>query len=101
MKINSMKQERQFDLQKGVRNMNETVTIEKKVYDVMQKNNLDLMEKLDKAEVALGFYAYADVHNYHQDGGETARKVLKEIGNDNVSNVPVHESRQTARHIQS
>ena len=83
-----------FDLQKGVRNMNETVTIEKKVYDVMQKNNLDLMDKLEQTVEALRFYAYADIHKYYQDGGENARKCLKEIGNDNVSNVPVHESGQ-------
>ena len=33
--------------------MSETVTIEKKVYDVLQKNNLDLMEKLEKAKKTL------------------------------------------------
>lgn len=37
--------------------MSETVTIEKKVYDVLQKNNLDLMDKLEKAKEALRFYA--------------------------------------------
>lgn len=37
--------------------MSETVTIEKKVYDVLQKNNLTLMNKLEKATEALRFYA--------------------------------------------
>ena len=37
--------------------MNEKVTIEKKVFDVLQKNNLDLMEKLGKAKEVLRFYA--------------------------------------------
>ena len=31
--------------------MTETVTIEKKVFDVLQKNNLDLIEKLEKARL--------------------------------------------------
>ena len=52
---------------------------EKKVFDVLQKKNLDLMEKLQKATEALRFYAYADVHKYHQDNGEMARECLKEI----------------------
>lgn len=59
--------------------MRETVTIEKKVYDVLQKNNLDLIEKLQKATEALRFYAYADVHKYHQDNGEIALACLKDI----------------------
>ena len=68
--------------------MSETVTIEKKVYDVPQKNNLDLMEKLEKAKEALRFYANADVYEYYDkyestavqhDGGEWARKVLEEL----------------------
>lgn len=68
--------------------MNETVTIEKKVYDVLQKNNLDLMKKLEKAKEALMFYANADVYEYYDkyestavqhDGGELARKVLEEL----------------------
>ena len=33
--------------------MKDFVTVEKKVFDVLQKNNLDLMEKLDKAKTAL------------------------------------------------
>ena len=37
--------------------MSEKVTIEKKVYDVLQKNNLDLMDRLDKAKKVLGLYA--------------------------------------------
>lgn len=69
--------------------MTKTVTVEKKVFDVLQKNNLDLMEKLDKAKEALKFYANADVYEYYDkyestaaqhDGGEWAQKVLKEIG---------------------
>lgn len=37
--------------------MRETVTIEKKVFDSLQENNLDLMEKLEKAKKTLRFYA--------------------------------------------
>ena len=37
--------------------MTEAIVVEKKVYDVLQKNNLDLMEKLDKAKKVLKFYA--------------------------------------------
>lgn len=68
--------------------MKDFVTIEKKDFDVLQKNNLDLMEKLEKAKEALRFYANADVYEYYDkyestavqhDGGEWARKVLKEI----------------------
>lgn len=59
--------------------MCEKVIIEKKVFDVLQKNNLDLIEKLEKATETLRFYAYADVHKYHQDNGEIARECLKEI----------------------
>ena len=68
--------------------MSETVTIEKKVYDVLQKNSMDLMDKLEKAKEALRFYANADVYEYYDkyestavqhDGGEWAQKVLKEI----------------------
>ena len=33
--------------------MKDFVTVEKKVYDVLQKNNLDLMEKLEIAKTAL------------------------------------------------
>lgn len=40
-----------------MRIMSEKVTIEKKVFDVLQKNNMDLMEKLEKAKEALRFYA--------------------------------------------
>ena len=59
--------------------MKDFVTIEKKVYDALQNNNLDLKEKLEKAREALMFYSYADIHKYHQDGGELSRKCLKEI----------------------
>lgn len=37
--------------------MNEKIVIEKKVFDVLQKNNLDLMDRLDKAKKVLGLYA--------------------------------------------
>lgn len=37
--------------------MTKTITIEKKVYDVLQKNNLDLMDKLEKAKKTLRIYA--------------------------------------------
>ena len=57
----------------------EMTTEEKKVFDVMQKNNLDLMEKLNRAEEVLRFYAYADIHKYHHDKGDSARNFLKEI----------------------
>ena len=68
--------------------MSETVTIEKKVFDVLQKNNMDLMEKLEKAKEALRFYANANVYEYYDkyestavqhDGGQKAREALKEI----------------------
>ena len=68
--------------------MSETVTIEKKVFDVLQKNNLDLMEKLEKAKEALQFYANVDVYEYYDkyestavqhEGGQKAREALKEI----------------------
>lgn len=66
----------------------ETVIVEKKVFDVLQKNNLDLIEKLEEAKEALRFYADADMYEYYDkyestavqhDGGEWARKVLEEI----------------------
>lgn len=37
--------------------MTETIIVEKKVFEVLQKNNLDLMEKLEKAKEALKRYA--------------------------------------------
>lgn len=66
--------------------MSETVTIEKKVFDVLQKNNLDLMEKLKKAKKCLKFYAtktnwdvnYTDSFCY-TNGWEMAQDCLKEI----------------------
>lgn len=66
--------------------MSETVTIEKKVYDVLQKNNLDLMEKLEKAKKTLRIYAARTNWdtNYTDsfcctDGWEMAQDCLKEI----------------------
>ena len=66
--------------------MSETVTIEKKVFDAMQKNNLDLMETLDMAKKVLRLYAdrshwdadYTDSF-YCLDGWEMAQDCLKEI----------------------
>ena len=66
--------------------MSETVTIEKKVFDVLQKNNLDLMEKLEKAKKTLMIYANRRNWdpNYTDsfcclDGWEMAQDCLKEI----------------------
>ena len=66
--------------------MSETVTIEKKVFDVLQKNNLDLIEKLEKAKKTLRIYAdrshwdadYTDSFCC-LDGWEMAQDCLKEI----------------------
>ena len=64
------------------------VTVEKKVFDVLQKNNLDLIEKLEKAKEALRFYSDSDCYEkcgssgmseIDEDGGEWAQKVLEEI----------------------
>lgn len=71
------------------------VTVEKKVFDVLQKNNADLMEKLEIAKEALRFYAeekhnikgYHDYSEYDNadwiegdvENGHTAREALKEI----------------------
>lgn len=68
--------------------MKDFVTVEKKVFDVLQKNNLDLMEKIDKAKKALDFYANEQVYQIYADGipteveqdnGDFARECLKEI----------------------
>lgn len=68
--------------------MTETIVVEKKVFDVLQKNNLDLMKKLEKAKEALRFYSDSDCYEkcgsfgmseIDEDGGEWAQKVLKEI----------------------
>ena len=66
--------------------MSETITIERKVFDVLQKNNLDLMEKLEKAKKTLRIYSdrsHWDA-NYTDsfcclDGWEIAEDCLKEI----------------------
>ena len=66
--------------------MKDLVTIEKKVFDVLQKNNLDLMDKLEKAKKTLRIYAdrshwdadYTDSF-YCLDGWEMAQDCLKEI----------------------
>lgn len=62
-----------------------TVTIEKKVFDTLQKNNLDLTKKLEKAKEALKFYAAEENYYMHgtygntnvrNDNGKIAREVL-------------------------
>lgn len=68
--------------------MCEKVIIEKKVFDVLQKNNLDLIEKLEKAKEAPRFYANEQVYQIYADGipieveqdnGDFARECLEEI----------------------
>lgn len=68
--------------------MSETVTIEKKIYDVLQKNNMDLMEKLEKAKEALRFYAsgwhinsasIGSSYSIKIEDGTKAKDCLKEI----------------------
>lgn len=66
--------------------MTEKVTIEKKVFDVLQKNNLDLMDKLDRAKQVLRLYAdrshwdaeYTDAFCC-LDGWEMAQECLNDI----------------------
>lgn len=72
--------------------MTETITVEKKVFDALQKNNLDLMEKLETSKEALRFYADDENFCINLDGGieepdesfigTRARKTLKELEND-------------------
>ena len=66
----------------------ETVTIEKKVYDALQKNNLDLMDKLETAIEALRFYAsgqhidsssIGSSYSITIEDGTKAKDCLKEI----------------------
>ena len=68
--------------------MKDFVTIEKKVFDVLQKNNLDLMEKLEKAKEALRFYAsgqhidsasIGSSYSIRIEDGTKAKDCLKEI----------------------
>ena len=40
------------------------VTVEKKVFDVLQKNNLDLIEKLEKARHKRGYKTYDGSGDY-------------------------------------
>lgn len=71
---------------------NNVVVVEKKVFDVLQKNNLDLMERLEIAKEALRFYADDENFCINMDGGieesdgsfigTRARKTLKELEND-------------------
>lgn len=73
--------------------MKEMRLVEKKVLDVLRKNNLDLMDKLEKTKEALQFYG--EKREYQtwigvgrnkerrgriwKDNGKIARKALKEI----------------------
>lgn len=68
--------------------MKDLVTIEKKVFDVLQKNNLDLMDKLEKAKEALRFYAsgqhidsvsIGSSYSIRIEDGTKAQDCLKEI----------------------
>ena len=68
--------------------MKEMRLVEKKVFDVLRKNNLDLMEKLEQAIETLKFYADVDMYEYydkyettaiHHDYGQKARETLEEI----------------------
>lgn len=68
--------------------MKDLVTIEKKVFDVLQKNNLDLIEKLEKAKEALRFYAsgqhidsvsIGSSYSIRIEDGTKAQDCLKEI----------------------
>ena len=68
--------------------MKEMRLVEKKVLDVLRNNNLDLMDKLEKAKEVLRFYANTDVYEYYDkyestvikhDGGQKARDCLKEV----------------------
>ena len=66
--------------------MKDFVTIEKKIFDVLQKNNLDLTDKLERAKKVLRLYAdrshwddeYTDAFCC-LDGWEMAQDCLKEI----------------------
>lgn len=68
--------------------MSETVTIEKKVFDVLQKNNLELIDKLNKTKECLKFYAngrhisstsFNSSYSIKIEDGTKARYCLKEI----------------------
>ena len=78
-----------------MRIMSKTVTIEKKVYEVLQKNNLDLMEKLEKAKEALEFYAsgqhidsasIGSSYAIRIEDGTKAKDCLKEIEDERCRN---------------
>lgn len=65
------------------------VTVEKKVFDTLQKNNLDLIEKLDKAIETLRFYAsgqhidsisIGSSYSIRIEDGTRAKETLKECG---------------------
>ena len=47
--------------------------------DIKKIANKEVSKRLQKATEALRFYAYADIHKYHQDDGEMARAYLEEI----------------------
>ena len=69
-------------------NVKGTVVVDRRVYRDILKENLALMNKLDKAKEALRFYADADCYTdfgsaglseIDEDGGEWAQKVLEGI----------------------
>ena len=64
------------------------VTIEKKAFDSLQENNLDLMDKLEKAKEVLMFYAsgqhidsasIGSSYSIRIEDGTKAKDCLKEI----------------------
>lgn len=68
---------------------NNVVIVEKKVFDALQKNNLDLMEKLDEAIKTLKEYACSENWKtndvwynvwYDGEGYEEARECLNSLG---------------------
>lgn len=57
------------------------VTVEKKVLDTLQKNNLDLMEKLETTKEALRFYA--DETHYQKECVDSRVGAIEEVIIDN------------------
>ena len=86
----TMTDEYPYDISK-LQPSTEYITVEKKVFDILQKNNMDLMDKLEKAKEALDFYAKELISQVYsegipteadQDNGSYAREALKELEND-------------------
>ena len=64
--------------------MTEKVTVEKKVYEVLQKNNLELMDKLEKAKKALNKIlkeskVWKEKSGFSEYARRVCQNVLKEI----------------------